>query len=360
MNAASLGEARRLLQARQFSAVIRVLEPEVFRYRDNFDFYYLLGLACLHTGDFGGAFSYLSRARQLKDDDANTLLGLAAIHLRKGEHESAIKRWLEALEIEPGNRVASRGLSLLRRGPGPDELRLLIESSRVRQLYPSLPSRRRWARALVIGLACVAVVGLGYLGYRGYQDSRSRMSERPGVGAIEIPLDLTRLIETGTDFRYTLTERQVKDEFQAAKKYLLAYRDNMAAVEINRLLLSNAALPVKERARMLKGFVTQPTFETLRDSFPYATVRTEPELYDGCSVSWRGKVANLRIGKDAISFDFLVGYEREKELQGIVPVSLPFAAQLSNGDPLELLATVVATNGGLALRGISLHRLVSP
>ena len=111
---------------------------------------------------------------------------------------------------------------------------------------------------------------------------------------------------------------------------------------------------------MLKGFVTQPTFETLRDSFPYATVRAEPELYDGCSVSWRGKVANLRIGKAAISFDLLVGYEQEKELQGIVPVGLPFAAQLSNGDPLELLATVVVNSGTLSLRGISLHRLVSP
>ncbi len=220
MKAASLGEARRLFQTRQFSAVIRVLEPEVFRYRDNFDYYYLLGSACLHTGDLGGAFSYLSRAHQITADDANVLLALAAIHLRKGEHEGAIKRWLEVLELDPGNRVATRGLGLLRRGPGGEELQKLIDSGRYRQFFPPLPSRRRWVKALVISLACVVVLGLGYLGYAGYQSSRSRVIDRPGVGAIEIPLDLTRLIETGTDFRYTLTERQVKDGFDTAKKYL--------------------------------------------------------------------------------------------------------------------------------------------
>ena len=142
-----------------------------------------------------------------------------------------------------------------------------------------------------------------------------------------------------------LTENDVRNAFKKAKSYLLAYRDNMATVEINRILLSNAAVPVKERARMLKGFVTQPDFLTLKDSFPYTTVAAEPALYDGCSVSWRGKIANLKIGKSAITFDLLVGYEKEKVLQGIVPVTLGFAAELANGGGLEVLGQILIPGG---------------
>ena len=357
MKGKGLGEARKLFRARKFPDVIRLLEPEVFRYRESFDYFWLLGLSCLHTGDLGGAFSYISRAHQLQHDDVGALLGIAAIHFRRAENESAIKRWLEVLELQPSNAVARRGLDLLRRGLPQDKLQEFIDSGRMRTLYPPLPPRRSAATILVIVLGVMIVAGLGYLGYR---VTRTQPVERPGVSGIEIPSDLPRLVDTGTNFPFTLTEKEVRQVFQKARKLLLDYRDNLATVEINRLLLSNATLPIKERARMLKGFVTQPTFDTLRDGFPYSRVSIQPSLYDGCSVSWRGKVANLKTGKDAMSFDLLVGYDQEKELEGIVPVVLPFAAELSNGIALEVLGQVQAQRDRLSLQGISVHRLVAP
>ena len=305
MKAKGLGDARKLFRARKFPEVIRLLEPEVFRHRESFDYFWLLGFACLHAGDVGGAFSYISRAHQLKQDDVSALLGLAAIHFRRSENEAAIKRWLEALEEQPSNRIARRGLDLLRRGLGRDGLQEYIDTGKLKLLYPPLPPRVRGGTVLVV----------------------------------------------------VLTEKEVRQVFQKARGLLLQYRDNLATVEINRILLSNAALAIQERARLLKGFVTQPTFDTLRDSFPYAKVVTQPALYDGCSVKWKGKIANLRTAKDAMSFDFLVGYDQEKELEGIVPVSLPFAVQLENGIALEVLGQVEYRAGKLGLRGISVHRL---
>jgi hypothetical protein len=52
-----------------------------------------------------------------------------------------------------------------------------------------------------------------------------------------------------------------------------------------------------------------------------------------------------------------VGYDKEKELEGIVPVSLTFAAPLENGGALEVLGQVAALNGRLSLLGIAVHRL---
>jgi hypothetical protein len=381
MKGKSLGEARKLYRARKFPEVIRVLEPEVFRFRESFEYFCLLGFSCLHTGDVGGAFSYISRARHLDEDNVDVILGLAAIHLRKVETEDAIKLWLRVLEIEPSNRIARRGLDLLRRGLPPDGLQELIDSGKLKQLYPRLASRLRLGLVLAIPLA---VLALGCLGYLGYRVTRPAASNRPGVTGIEIPSDLPRLIDSGSDFTFIFTEREVKQLFNKAKSELLGYRDNLAAVDVNRILLSNAAPAIKERARMLKGFVMQPTFDTLRDAFSYATVAAQPALYDGCAVSWRGKAANVKAGKTAMTFDLLVGYDQEKELEGIVGVTLPFAAQLENGANLDVLGEVIvqtasdaapaapgqnargakanAPSGGppkLSLLGISLHKLAA-
>jgi hypothetical protein len=354
MKRKGLGEARKLFRARRFPEVIRLLEPEVFRYRENDEYFQLLGFSCLYAGDFGGAFSYISRAHQLKDDNPNVLLGLAAVHFRKAENESAIKRWLEVVEIEPSNTIARRGLDLLRKGMAPDGLQEFIDSGRLKTLFPPLPRRAPPARIMIAGLGVLAIAGLVYLAIH---LAAPRGPQRPGVSVIEIPTGLSSFVDIGTDFAFVMTESEVRRAFQKAKNELLSYRDNLAVVDINRIMLSNAAPAVKERARMLKGFVMQPTFDTVKDAYSYAAVVKQPALYDGASVVWKGKVANLKVAKDAIGFDLLVGYDQEKQLEGIVAVTLPFAADLENGSAVLVLGQVVLNGTVPTLLGISLHRL---
>lgn len=354
MKRKGLGEARRLFRSRRFPDVIRLLEPEVFRYRENFEYFQMLGFSCLHAGDFGGAFSYISRAHQLKDDEPSVILGLAAVHFRRAENESALKRWLEVVEAQPSNPIARRGLDLLRKGMTPDELQEFIDSGKLKTLFPPLPRRVALAPILVAGLSVLVLAGLAWLGVR---LGSPQGPQRPGVSVIEIPTGLSSFIDIGTDFPFVLTEREVRQTFQKAKNELLAYRDNLAVVDINRILLSNAAPAVKERARMLKGFVMQATFDTVKDSYAYAAVTKQPALYDGASVVWKGKVANLKVAKDSIAFDLLVGYDQEKQLEGIVPVTVPFAADLANGSAVEILGQVVTNGTAPTMLATSLHRL---
>ena len=51
------------------------------------------------------------------------------------------------------------------------------------------------------------------------------------------------------------------------------------------------------------------------------------------------------------------GKDQEKVLEGIVPVTLPFAADLENGGGIELLAQISAAAGRISLTGISVHKL---
>ncbi len=362
MKRTGLGEARKLFRARKFPDVIRLLEPEVFRYRENFEYFQLLGFSCLYAGDYGGAFSYISRAHQLKDDDPGVLLGLAAVHFRRAENDSALRRWLEIVEAHPGNRIATRGLDLLRKGMAPDVLQDFIDSGKLRTLFPPLP-RRISSTAFLIATLCVLVLaGVVYLGVRFAGPLSTDLAgrwgaQRPGVSVIEIPSGLSSFIDIGSNFTFVYTESEVRRIFQKARSELLAYRDNLAVVDINRILLSNAAPAVKERARMLKGFVTTPTFDTVKDAWPYSAVAKQPPLYDGSSVVWTGKVANLKVGKTSIAFDLLVGYDQEKQLEGIVPVTVPFAADISNGSAVIVLGQIVLNGASTTLLGISIHRL---
>jgi hypothetical protein len=157
--------------------------------------------------------------------------------------------------------------------------------------------------------------------------------------------------------RYPMTEKQIQESFEKTKRFLLQYRDNLATREVNRILLSNASAYVKEKARLLATFTRVPDFTTVRDSFGFREVAVDPPLYEGCFVVWRGKVANLRISGAALSFDLLVGYESQRQLHGVVPVTAAFVVELADGDAVEVLGRVGLPSGKLALEVVSLHRL---
>ena len=348
--------ARQLYRRRKFSQVIRLLESQIFRYRNNPEFYALLGSACLHMGDFGGAESYLRRAEQLKEEDLTTQLGLAAIAFKRGQTEVAIKSWLKVIDLDPGNKKARKALIALRKDANWEGEVVSSEAVNIKKLLPAVPlSPWTWiAPLLLLGLIAVLAAGYVFLLPR----IAPRKAPRPGVEQIELSLDQSLTARGSADqSAYTLNEKQVAEIFESIKEHLLEYRDNLAIREINRLLGSNASVYVKEKARLMKTFVQDPDFSTVRDPFDYLEVRSDPGLYADCYVVWRGKAANVRITESEIAFDLLVGYEEETELLGLVPVSLDFGAKIENGDGIEVLGKVVVEGEQIRLKGISLHRL---
>jgi tetratricopeptide (TPR) repeat protein len=347
--------ATQLFRKRKFPQVIRLLESQIFRFRENPIFYRLLGSACLHTGDFGGAESYLRRSEQLRPEDTAVLCGLAAVHLKRGETDKALSLWLRVVDIDPRNRAAARGLNTLREASAEERHPDLTDPRLLRRLLPAVPPP---PGRIILPLALAAAAGALVLGYL-YVLPRvlPPRRERPGVAEIVLsPSSPALSTQAGTP-AYVLTEQQVEELFDQAKQHLLDYRDNLAIREINRILLSNASAYVQEKARLLKTFVSTPDFTTVKDPFPFLEVAAEPRLYQDTYVVWKGKTANVRVGEEDIRFDLLVGYQEEKELLGIVPVFLGFAADLQDGDAVEILGQVLVTDSRLALKGISLHRL---
>ena len=348
-----LRRAEKLFRARRFPEVIRFLEPQIFRFRENFEFYYILGVSCLYSGDFGGAFSYLSRAEQMRKNDNAVLAALAAIHFKRGETDDALRIWLDTLDSDPGNRIARKGLEIMRRGLNADEIHEFVESGKLRKLFPKLPFA---VPTLVPILSAIVIVGaLSYIGVTIVLPSLRQ--QRPGLDGVQLSSRALGLVETDTEADIQLTQAEVTVAFDRAKRYLADYRDNLALVEINRILLSNASAYAKESAALLKTFIQVPDFSTVRDVFSFTQVEEMPALYNGCFVVWEGKLDRVRIGQERIEFDLLVGYHDEKELLGVVPVQIGFAANLQDGTNLKILAEVMAPDAGFSLRGVSIQKL---
>ncbi len=351
-----LKRAEKLFRRRKFASVIRLLEGQIFRFRESHAFYSLLGRSCLYSGDTGGAVSYLKRADQLKADDPATLLGLAAAAVKRADVDEALDLWLKVVDLDPGNRTARRGLQLLRAIGGEGAtVAEAVERVGFRRLLPPIPANPRRFILPLVGLVVLAGALAGLL-----------LLPRPSLpwgGRRDVPdLVLTSgqpsLTAPADGSRFVLTDAEVQATFERAKRYLQQNRDNPAVREINRLLLSNASAGVKEKTRLLLRFLATPDFSTVREPFPYEEVGRDPPLYHGGFAVWRGKAANVKIGEKRITFDLLVGYQLERELLGVVPVSLDFAAQVENGDSVEVLGRILSESGEVALEGLSLHRIL--
>jgi tetratricopeptide (TPR) repeat protein len=336
--------------------VIQLLEPIIFTYRDSFQFYYLLGASCLFTGDTGGAQTYMRRARQIKPHDSRSINALAAVHVRKGEIHDAVELYLEVLDDEPRNRVAKKALNFLRKHGDPDTLAESLDSGSLRRIYPLPPSP-----FIAPAIACVIVAALLVGVFLGIPQSREIFDRkpspaRPDVAAVVIENE-ANLTELGGQYRYILTKKQVLESFNQAKAYFQAFRDNRARVELNRILNSNASSVIKQKARILDDYVVSPSFENLKDVPSYAEVRADPFLYQDCAIDWKGRITNLSTTPNGITFDFLVGYDQQKVLEGIVPVSMGFAAVLDPSFPYEILGAVKSDGKNISLSALSIHQL---
>ena len=359
----------RLFQCGKYSELVKVFEPEVFRFRESARYYSLLGLACLYLNDFGGAFSYLNRAQQLKPDESNVLLGLAVIQLKKRNLTEALNLWLKVLEIEPANRIARLGLEKVRRGMSEEKLSEVLESGKLKIFIPRL--RGAWRlRQVGLGLAlALGFISLIFLASYFWPRLQEMLKAEPKPDTKRSEADAFLLSPEAlrtTDqaqARFTFNEAEVDAIWKKAQTYFNAYRDNLMTVELNRLLLSNASPYIKEMAKRLKGYAKTPGFAEManfKDNFSFETVKNDPALYDGCFVLWRGTVANLRITSDELGFQFLVGSYDKRIFEGAAPVVFNFANLLENNDYIELLAKVMQTEKGFYLKGIIQRRLEKP
>ncbi|ORC33896.1 hypothetical protein B4O97_14640 [Marispirochaeta aestuarii] len=357
-----LSAAEKLYFRGKYSRVLRMLEPQVFQYRDSYRFYLLLGYSCLFTGDFGGGYSYLRRAEQLSPGDTSANLGLALVSAKRGETEEAIRIWLSILENKGELKEVQRGLKLIRESKEFSQIAMRLEEEKLDR-YLRYPRKKKnpWKKVLIV--SSVIILGSSvFLYFDPYGWFSKKEILRPEIAGIDFFSASGSTENENAEF--VLTEDEVRASTEEILDLMNSFRDNMARREINRLLLSNAAEDIKEKARYLIQYIAEPNFATLKDSFTFEQVSSQPPLYEGCYIAWKGKSANILTKNDEITFDLLVGYHDESLLEGVVKVRLDFPVFLEENRRVEVLAKIVLPekdqpgSRGFTLDGVSIHKLL--
>lgn len=357
-SARNLAKAGRLYRRRRFSQVITFLEPQVFLYRESYRYYYLLGMSCLYTGDYAGAFSYLQRALDI-EERPNAMLGLGAVLLRRRQTDQALRNYLDLIDIDNGNRRAKRALQWLRNVEHPDEPAEWFEDRRIRRILPPIGPYLPAPTGVIIGIVLLVLLGFLLTRVEIPRGLFSRSGDREGSELVEVDSRRNNLVEdTAGSHRFDLTSREVQQLFSQVGDYFNAGRDNMVRRELNRITLSNAAPDIKARAEMLRDYLKVPDFSNFQDDFSYSEVDRDPVLHEHVFVRWRGRIANIDVGTERIRFDLLVGYHTGQIVEGIVPVELDFAVLLDDTNAIEVIGRIELDSAGAVLvRGTSIRML---
>jgi tetratricopeptide (TPR) repeat protein len=362
-----LTKATRLARSGNYEGAVKILEPELNRYNGSFRYCYLMAVSLLHSGDFGGALSWFKAARELKIRHPGVLLGFAVLYLRRQEIDRAVDFYLEVQELDEKNRIAQKALGIIRKHAGAGNFSAWLDSGELPRLFPPIPPAGfSWNRALLAAAAGLAALGLLWgllLSFRLVPWPFSHRENRRGITEITLDReDRASPVETGGSYRYILTRAQVLETYDRALALFTEYRDETAKTHLNRILESNASPGVKNKSRVLLSYMDVPGFDTFlrKDNFNYADVIRDPLLYRDCHVIWRGMATNVDVLQNLTAFDFLVGYDTRRTLEGIVPVVFDKAIALNSERPLEILGRIVpiVTEKGpdIRIEGLAIHQ----
>ncbi len=351
-----LRRARRWLAAGRSLKVIHFLEPKVPLFLEDAQYYALLGRACMESKLLTDADTYLNRGLQADPENLDVYLTLAVNHLKRKDPAAAVRSWLEIIDDFSDNkdiRFARRGLNALKKISDQQQQDRFLEKFDSRKFLPHIGSK--WPGRMLLILLIVLIGLTGFYFKDAVFDKFVVVDYRPGAEQL-IPDTGRSLTDTGGDVLYSMNDSELTKTLKKALRYYQAYEDNKARYELNKIKYSNAAEDIRQKAIGLLEALGEPSIENIETDYSYADVASAPWLYEDCWVLWKGMTANVIFTDDNIKFDFLVGFEEGKILEGKVPVELPFLAVMEPL-PLELLARIEPRNGTFVLVGKTLHFL---
>lgn len=356
-----LSVAEKYMKRRRFATAIKILEGRSEIYEDNFEYNIMLAISCLYAGDIGVASSYFQKARRIKLTDTRLLLGQAAIFLRRGDTDRALQYYLEIRENDPNNKTAKDAIEFIRVKGDYDTICRWVDSGRIEQFYPPLGTNPEKIALIVFPvIACL----LGFLlvfflvpGKKPYK------KERLDLSVLELSIEEKKSAQerdlSKESIHYILSDKEITQGYEKALDYFQNNRDNAAQVEINRILNSNASNQIKQKAKILSGYLTEPTFDSISDVPSYNQVNENPLLYINTWVSWSGRVSDLILDNNSISCRLLVGYEKMKNIDGIVTLKFNTNPEIVSDLPLRVLAKISTDEEGkIYLQGKAIYQSI--
>jgi tetratricopeptide (TPR) repeat protein len=360
-----LNKAVILARKRNYEGALKILTDEEERYYGSYKYHYLYGLICLHAANYVEAKTFFERARKIKPKgDASLMLGFAILNLKRMDTVQAIDYYLDVQEIDPKNRIAKKALGIIRKHSGGEALSDWM-SENLSKLFPPVPLPAVNAKKIVnSALIIAAVFAVSFVIFSRVNLNSGFFKSKNTRPTNEFNLtsqEKNAPVQVDGVYSYILTRDQAIDLYGKALSLFKVYRDEAAKPNLNRILESNASAGLKNRARFLMNSMEIPGFDTFKraDNVSYTDVIREPVIYRDVNVIWRGMSTNYSVTDEYTRFDFLVGYDTRRTLEGIVPVVFNIPVSVNVERPLEVLGKIVMDENsphGVRLDGVAVHQ----
>ena len=359
-----LNKAALLALKKDYEGAFKLLKDEEARYNSSFKYCQLYGIICLHSGNFLEAHEYLQYAKRHKFKDVSVLLGLAVLYLKRLNTVQSVDYYLDILEEDPKNKIAKRALNIIRKKNTTQELSDWMTPERLSKLFPPIPvsiiNQQTILQGILFFALAAVLVFIILFAIKALPNPFKKQHDRPVAEFYLTSQEKKEPVETGGYYRYILTNSQAISLYDRALSLFTNYRDEEAKVSLNRILESNASHNLKNKARLLLDNTEIPGFDTLRrDSIPsYSTIKNEPVIYRDVHVIWRGMATNVEVTDDFTRFDFLIGYDTRKTLEGIIPVIFYHPVAINTERPLEVLGKIIVASSytDFSLEGLAIYQ----
>lgn len=353
--------AWKYMRRRKFATAVKLLEGREEIYGDNFEYYLLLGIACLYVGDIGSAGTCFQMARRLKVSDTRLLLGQAAIFLRRGDTDRALQYYMEIRDNDPQNQTAIDAMEFIRTRGDYDTICRWVDTGRIEQFYPPLGVNPEKAMGIVIPLIALVLgcaIAFAIIPRQNYYEGVRKDLTDLTLSRDEIVSPQEKDL-SGQTFKYILTNKEIKDSYDNILKYFQLHRDNAAQVEINRILNSNAAISIKSKVQIIMSYLDVPTFDSITDVPKYSDIQDDPSLYIDCYVVWSGKISDVVVTENgSYSCRLLVGYESGEVLNGIVNVRFERDPGIVPDQAVKILGKICTEDKKVYLLGKAVYQSV--
>jgi tetratricopeptide (TPR) repeat protein len=352
-----------LAKKHNYESALTALKDEEEKYYGSFKYYYLYGLFSLYSGNYAEAHENFNYARKIKINDPDLMLCFAVLYLKRMDTVQAVHYYLEVQELDPKNKTAKKALTVIRKYSAGEALSDWMTEN-LSKLFPPIPAAYVTSKTIInialIFTAALIIALVILINTKTLPNPLKTRNQRPTADFILSNQERRQSVQTEGYYRYILTGAQAINLYDRALSLFSSYRDEEAKKSLNRILESNASEGLKNRSRILLENMEVPGFDNFKktDNPSFADVMSEPVIYRNVHVIWSGMATNVEITDEKTSFDFLVGYDTRKKLEGIVPVIYYSPVSINTDRPLEVLGKITLdySYSDIKLEGVAIHQ----
>jgi tetratricopeptide (TPR) repeat protein len=353
-----------LAKKHNYENALTALKDEEDKYYGSFKYYYLYGLFSLYSGNYAEAHENFNYARKIKINDPNLMLCFAVLYLKRMDTVQAVHYYLEVQELDPKNKIAKKALAVIRKYSAGEALSEWMTEN-LSKLFPVIPAPyvtvKTFFKIILILTAAVIIALIILINIKALPSPFKMRNQRPTADFILSNQERRESVQTEGYYRYILTGAQAINLYDRALSLFTSYRDEEAKKSLNRILESNASEGLKTKARLLLDNMEVPGFDNFKrtDNPSFTDVMSEPAIYRNVHVIWRGMATNVEVTDAGTSFDFLVGYDTRRKLEGIVPVIYNSPVSINTDRPLEVLGKITLSSSYseiIILEGVAIHQ----